>query len=592
MKHFRIFKKYLFFLSISDNSNNYSNYSNKDLKSLFIHLLKSEFYIKKSIVFFFNFANLLSYGFFFKNISKISNKHSFIIFKILDFFISFYTKKLKELVYVVTNVNKKELNEVIEFKNSKNINSTEDNIFDAIVVGSGPAGSISSYFLKKKFKKVLILEKGKYLSLCKKKHPGKEFIYKWKNGGINTTVINDQISFASGECLGGGSEINSGLLHFPDKQMINEWVNDYKIKGLDYENLKSLLEKIIKLVPISRLTEEKQNNLGKIFLNGIKKEKLKYETLHKFQYQEENKDIKSSMTNTLIDMFLKEGGKIETNFEVKKFYKSENLWNVEGIKNKKIINYKSKYVFLCAGSIYSNILLANNNLVKKSKINEFKFHPMLKIIVQYDDEVQKGDENVHNIQVTNYLPDYLIGQAASGYQFLKMAAYDSKNLQLNIENNWKKMSIYHVTFSMGKGKIYFSNFLKKPILGYKINNSELGLIKESIRNTSKLLFRTGAKSIYIVGKKIIKLDKYNLEDKLKNIKKISEIKFSAVHILGGVKSGEANNHSVDSYGKLNNYENFYVNDSSLIYNKLLKNPQGTIMSISKRNIDNFLSKIS
>ena len=105
-----------------------------------------------------------------------------------------------------------------------------------------------------------------------------------------------------------------------------------------------------------------------------------------------------------------------------------------------------------------------------------------------------------------------------------MAAYDSKNLQLNIENNWKKMSIYHVTFSMEKENIFFK-FFKKPILGYKINNSELGLIKESIRNTSKLLFRTGAKSIYIVGKKIIKLDKYNLEDKLKTSKKYLKLNF-------------------------------------------------------------------
>lgn len=591
MKHFKIFKKYLSFLSNYDDLNLYNDHNNKDLKCLFIHLFKSEFYIKKSIIFFLNFANTISYLLFFKNILKIPNNNCLVVFKIIDFLIPFYTKKLKELVYVVDNIQKKDFNEKITFQSSENINSTEDKIFDAIVIGSGPGGSISSYFLKKKLKNVLLLEKGKYFSSSKKKHPGKEFIYKWKNGGINTTVLNNQISFASGECLGGGSEINSGLLHYPDKQMINEWINDFKINDLMYEDLTHQLKKMTDIVPITRMNDEKQNHLGKIFLNGIKKENLKYETLYKFQHQREDKEIKSSMTNTLINMFLKDGGKIETNFEVDKIYKSQNYWHIIGLKNKKNICYKSKYIFLCAGSIYTNILLAKNNLVKKSKVNEFKFHPMLKLIVQYNDEVQKGDENVHNIQITDYLPDYLIGQAASGYQFLKMASFNSKKLQINIENNWKKMSIYHVTFSIGKGKIYFPRLLKKPILGYKISNSELDLIKDSIRNSSKLLFSTGAKSIYIVGKKLIKLDISNLEAKLKKIKNVSQLKFSSVHILGGVKSGEANNNSVDSYGKLKDHENFYVNDSSLIYNKLLKNPQGTIMSISKRNIDNFLSKI-
>ena len=46
--------------------------------------------------------------------------------------------------------------------------------------------------------------------------------------------------------------------------------------------------------------------------------------------------------------------------------------------------------------------------------------------------------------------------------------------------------------------------------------------------------------------------------------------------------------AVDSYGKLFGFKNFYINDSSLICNKLLKNPQGTVMAIALRNIKNFL----
>ena len=45
----------------------------------------------------------------------------------------------------------------------------------------------------------------------------------WKNGGVNTTLLSKMISFASGSCLGGGSEINSGLYHAPDEAFLKTW---------------------------------------------------------------------------------------------------------------------------------------------------------------------------------------------------------------------------------------------------------------------------------------------------------------------------------------------------------------------------------
>ena len=55
--------------------------------------------------------------------------------------------------------------------------------------------------------------------------------------------------------------------------------------------------------------------------------------------------------------------------------------------------------------------------------------------------------------------------------------------------------------------------------------------------------------------------------------------------------GEEKKCLVDSYGKMKNFHNIYVNDSSLINHSLLKNPQGTIMSIANRNIVHFLKNV-
>ena len=63
---------------------------------------------------------------------------------------------------------------------------------------------------------------------------------------------------------------------------------------------------------------------------------------------------------------------------------------------------------------------------------------------------------------------------------------------------------------------------------------------------------------------------------------------SSVHIMGGVTSGENKGCVVDSYGQFHKHKNLFVNDSSLINTKLLKNPQGTDLTIALRNIDYFL----
>ena len=76
------------------------------------------------------------------------------------------------------------------------------------------------------------------------KHPSDEFLYKWKNGGFNSTLFPNQVSFASGECLGGGSEINSGLFHLPHNDFIKDWKNEFDVKDISTEQLNNSLKEI------------------------------------------------------------------------------------------------------------------------------------------------------------------------------------------------------------------------------------------------------------------------------------------------------------------------------------------------------------
>ena len=78
--------------------------------------------------------------------------------------------------------------------------------------------------------------------------------------------------------------------------------------------------------------------------------------------------------------------------------------------------------------------------------------------------------------------------------------------------------------------------------------------------------------------------------KIEKILRKNKISLSAVHLLGGLSFGSKSNCPLDINGKIKNINsNIYVNDSSLITENLLKNPQGAILTLAKNNITNFIS---
>jgi hypothetical protein len=300
------------------------------------------------------------------------------------------------------------------------------------------------------------------------------------------------------------------------------------------------------------------------------------------------------MSKTYLKNYFDNGGKILENYEVKKIYYSDFKWHLicQDNENKKIKLYKCKYLFICCGSIYTNQILLNSNLNKindKKSLKTFKFHPMVKAIACYDKKIQNENIDIHASQVTEFYPNYIIGNASSSLQFMLVNFPLNKKVYDIILKNWHKMTIFHSTLSIGRGKLFPINFSKNNFISsYEFNYEEEAKIIEAYKDMSRLIFATGAEFMIPISDNSEPLNQDNFEKFIKKKSFIDKVKVSSVHIMGGVTMGEKENCVANSYGKVNNYENLYVNDSSLINNSLLKNPQGTVMAISLRNIRNFM----
>ena len=87
-----------------------------------------------------------------------------------------------------------------------------DTIYDTVVVGSGPGGSIAALRLLEKGEKVAIIESGAaYSSGQIKHHSLDQTKYQFNKQGMTFCLGNIPMLFAEGSTYGGGSEVNSGL---------------------------------------------------------------------------------------------------------------------------------------------------------------------------------------------------------------------------------------------------------------------------------------------------------------------------------------------------------------------------------------------
>ncbi len=544
-----------------------------------------------------------------KTIKKIINTFLYIFFSIIkivslsNFFELSKTKKIFFLKFITKFpfIGEK-INELfcalilIHFYNNEKIfnnvkkNSNLKNNFEFIIIGSGPGGSVTALEIIKKKKDVMIIEEGSSYSDAHTKHPGNEFIMKWRDGGVNSSILGTQINFSSGKSLGGGSEINSGLFHLPDERFIDDWKKKFETEDFDYQEIKKYSREISEYFNLSDEQNFENDVNPDKFLEGSKKLNFKIEKIKKLKIIQNGKELKLSMKNTYIKEYLKKGGEILQNSFVESVNRKNKLWEIKIISKKKTKFFYCKYLFLCCGSIYTNQLLQKSNLLGKSKDKlDFKLHPMIKVIVDYEEKVQSLNNDVHQYQVTEFYPKYILGNASSSPQFiLNNFTKDKKNFSY-IKNNFQNLSVYHATFSFGEGnikKLYNGyNFIR-----YKISNENLSVIKESLINLCKVLFEGGGRKIILLKKGYPHLNKNNFITIINSIKKINDLKFSSVHILGGVSMGESKNALSNSYGKLKLLENIFVNDSSLINTNLLKNPQGIVMTIALRNIRKFFEK--
>ena len=473
------------------------------------------------------------------------------------------------------------------------------------IIGSGAGGSVAAYELLKKGFSAQIFEEG--VKFDNQNMTVIESISQlWRNNGINLFYGKPILNFGEGKCVGGSTVINGGVLAHTSNKILNSWD---KLLGENFFLNDDFFQECA-LVEKNLLNECKKNdfdflsNSSEILINAAKKKnyitkstKLAFNNLHidhnsPFGCKEGNKNsLDKNYHKNILDL----GGQIISETKVLKIiHKNELVKEIitENIKTKELKKIEVRNLIISAGATQTPNLLLKNGMVKN--VNPLNFHMNLKVLCLYESETNCHKSSLLTHHVREFEDDGVLFMA-SNYIKPLIASYlnfqSSKKIK-NFMKNFKNGTVFNCQIqpNFSNATIKKSLLMNDISIKWKLDERDFIKIKKYLKKLVELVFISGAKEVILpienTSKVFFNLDyAYNQIDTLKK----KNLEITSVHAMSSCSINNNSKNITNVFGKLKDFKNVYIMDSSVLPSNTGQHPQLTIMStvskLIKKNIE-------
>jgi choline dehydrogenase-like flavoprotein len=466
---------------------------------------------------------------------------------------------------------------------------------DVLVIGSGAGGAVTAARLARAGRAVTVVEEGPWIDPdAMEPFSLEEMAAKYRHGGLSAALGAPSIAYAEGRCVGGSTEINSGLYHRLPPELTQEWRQKYQIDEFTSEVLDGYAAGIEQELSVSSLPGAPPPSSAVLERGATKLGWRAVEFPRVFRHDGGGRGVKQTMARTLLPRAIAHGADVIPDCVVLRLLKRGGRIvgarcvrrHAEGAGEP--VTIRAEHVFVCCGAIQSPALLQRSGI--RYRIGSgLKIHPTIKIAARFAHRLDHGDVPMHRI--TEFAPNLTIGGSASGRGHVALALSDSGAEYSSALADWQRVAVYYAAIrSDGGGRVVALPGVRSPLVTYRLTNADMSRLARGLVDLGEALLAAGAEELYpSVAQAMVVRRNDELVTWWDAVTR-KRTNLMTVHLTSTVRMGEDRSRTgADSFGRVWGFQNLRVNDASLLPDAPGVNPQAAIMAIADRNSDQFLS---
>jgi choline dehydrogenase-like flavoprotein len=461
---------------------------------------------------------------------------------------------------------------------------------DVVVIGSGPGGSVTATLCAEAGLSVLMIEEGQHLPTNSAAHFSREeLMQKYRNGGVDIALGKAKIAYVEGRCVGGGSEVNRGLYHRTPAYVLDRWREAFDVRELSADELRPHFEACEQTAHVEALPGIPPPLSARLGLGAANLGWAAIEAPRLYRYGDSvTPGRKQSMSETFVPRFLAAGGRLMPDSFVSRLSQSGGKWRLTvrhapaGYAPRQI-DLSADMAFVACGAVQTPALLRRSGFSRNIG-NSLRFHPMLKLVAVFDEEVNAPGQPDPVHQIKEFEPRFGMGCSISSRPMLALAMTSHPDHLAEVDRDWRRMGIYYVQNGGGRATVRNLPGFHDPLVRVDQSAADLAELSEGLLRLAEALFAAGAVKIYpcIAGYPVLHsaADLHLLPRTLP----AGDSSATSVHVFSSCPMGENRALSAaDSFGRVHGADRLYIADASLLCGPTVVNPQGTVMAIAHRN---------
>lgn len=472
---------------------------------------------------------------------------------------------------------------------------------DIAVVGSGPGGALTAYLLAEAGRSVLLVEEGPQISSesCPP-FSREELVRKYRDRGMTAALGTPPVTYVEACCVGGGSEVNSGLWHQPSGALLDEWRRSFGTFDLTDDDLArhgAACEAELGVAapphpptPAGRKLQEGAEELG-----WRSRDVPTLFAAPDAPGAQALDASRRSMTRTYIPWYQARGGRLLSLTRAERLTHRRGSWDIAVRKlmpdgSAVRARVVARTVFLACGAIQTPALLQRSG-IRGLVGRTLHVHPTVKVVATFPEAVNERRARVPAHQVSEFAPRFSFGCSISSPPHLALTLADRPDTASRIPEEWTSMAIYYAMTRGGSGRVRALPGLRDPVTTYRLDEEDRSELASALRKLCECLLAAGARELYPTLADMPPLrDRADL-DRIPAVLPRRGTSLMTVHLFSSCRMGEDPDRCpVDGDGALRGVRNLYLSDASVLPGPPGVNPQGIIMTIVRRNVLRFLSR--